>query len=333
MDTTHIRLLDTGTSFILVADDIEAEIEYGRFALSLANSDYEDIHNLIENFILNNKVLHLAEDLQKSATSNDIIHSDIANLILRPLYKEISQFLAKDYLNEYQSAIITLFLIADIRKNISDEQLDLSCPTTYIPFIYADKEIHAYVRDTLLKKQTAFDSSLQSIINHELEFTSSLLTTHNGIPYQCYFIKNLLDYLLIDLHKYLSLSKKVNECECCGKLFFPLFRSSEKFCYFNNSACKDKMKRKPNDEFAYKRNSYRGYQSGRIKNQSTQKQYPLEFLNTLYDTWSAECGKKCIEYKKTNDLNGYEQWFQNTKFTAERLQEEYQKFMQSQNLS
>lgn len=329
MDKQHIRLLDTGTSFILVASDIETEIEYGRFALSLANSNYDDIHNLIENFIQNHNVLRLAEDLQKTSTIQDTINWNITNLILKPLYKEISQFLAKDYLTEQQSAFITLFFLSDIREKITDKQLDLSNPNIYMPLIYADKKMYTYARDTLLKKQVAFDSPLQTLINDKLEFTSSFITTRNGASYQCYFIENLLDYLLIDLHKYLSFTKKVNECKCCGKLFFPLYRSSEKFCYFNNSACKTKMKNKSNDEFVNRRNYYRGYQGGRINNQSTKKQYPSDFLSDLYNKWTIECGDKFLEYKSTNNLNGFKEWFNKTKFTAERLKTKYQEYIQT----
>lgn len=165
---------------------------------------------------------------------------------------------------------------------------------------------------------------------NKVQLTSSIIVTEQGQPYQSYTITDIFDYLILDLQKYLIGKKKVNECQCCQKLFIPKYRSSEKFCTFNNSACKEKMKRTPNDQFIECRTQFRGYQSGRIHNYSTEEQYSSDFLNTLYTKWSKECGEKYTYYKGKDDLQGYKDWFKTTKFTAETLKEEWEKYQKEQ---
>ena len=92
-----------------------------------------------------------------------------------------------------------------------------------------------------------------------------------------------------------------------------------------------KMKRTKNDKFAIKRDDFRGYQSGRVWNVSTEKQYPNDFLKDVYKEWSKECTKEYNKYKSKDDLDGFEKWFDNTKFTADTLKIKYEEWKLQQN--
>lgn len=332
MAEMNVQLLDTGDNFILVSADTTTEIEYGQLAVCLVNTDYNDMYHLISDFLQSNRILRLAMDLQnsnKDELNTGTIKPEFINLIIRSLYQPISEHLAKEYLNKEQSIIISLLLMADIRSRIEGTKIDLSKTDYYIPLIFSDKVLHQHVRDILLQQKFAYSSPLQDKMN-KVQLTSSIIVTEQGQPYQSYTITDIFYYLILDLQKYLIGKKKVNECQCCQKLFIPKYRSSEKFCTFNHSACKEKMKRTPNDKFIEYRTKFRGYQSGRIHNYSTEEQYTSEFLNLMYKNWSKECSEKYAYYKGKDDLQGFKDWFNTTKFTAETLKEEWENYQNEQ---
>lgn len=332
MADLNIQLLDTNDNFILVSSNTTTEIEYGQLAVSLVNTDYDDMYNMISTFLQSNHVLKVAMDLQNSNITDlntGTIKPEIINLIIKSLYKPMSELLSKEYLNEKQSAIITLLLMTDIRSRLEGTKIDLNIPEYYIPLIYSDKNLHQHVKDILLQHDFTFISPLQNKIN-QISLTSSIIFTEHGQPYQSYTITDIFDYLILDLMKYLNSKKNVNECYSCGKLFYPKYRCTERYCYFNNNACKAKMKRTPVDEFAKCRDDFRGYQSGRTHNVSTELQYPSDFLENVYNKWSKLCTKKYAEYKNKNDLNGFKNWFEQTKFTSERLKNEWNNYSKAE---
>lgn len=333
MADLNIQLLDTGENFILVSADTETEIDYGQLALSLVNTNYDDIYILLTDFLHSNRILRLAMDLQLSPNKDyntGTIKPDIINLIIKSLYNPLHEYLGKEYLTSEQAGIITLLLMADIRSRLENTKIDLNTPEFYIPLIYSNPDLHQHIRNILLQQDFTYNSPLQDKINH-IQLTSSIIITSQGQPFQSYIITDIFDYLILDLQKYMTGTRKVNQCYCCNKLFFPKYRSSEKYCYFNNSACKEKMKRTKNDKFAIRRDDFRGYQSGRVWNVSTEKQYPNDFLKDVYKEWSKECTKEYNKYKSKDDLDGFEKWFDNTKFTADTLKIKYEEWKLQQN--
>ncbi len=332
MDNLGIALLDTGKHFTLVSEKLDIGIEYGMFALSLINTDYNEMLSCISDFLQNNHYLNMAMDLQKRKYHDSKVNSAVADQILKPLHKSMAQTLAKEYLNDMQSYMVSLLLIAEIKNKIISTNIDLSDPTIYIPLIYADKTLHEHIKNTLLKKEFAFSDPMQDKIN-ELEFPMSITTTSDGEALPTYYLQDTFSYLILDMQKYLSSSKAINECQCCHRLFYTKYRNSEKYCRLKHKdtplLCNEIMKRnaKSNSEFAEVRDNARGFQGGRISHPSTQKQYDRNFLRQIYDDWSAECTIKYNEYLSQNDLQGFKDWVEETKFTADRLkqlQKQYQ---------
>ena len=188
MANLNIKLIDTNDNFILVSDDTTTEIEYGQLAISLVNTDYNDMYNMISTFLQSNQILKVAMDLQNSHIAdlhNGTIKPEILNLILKSLYKPMSKHLAKEYLSEKQSAVITLLLLADIRSRLENTKIDLNTPEHYIPVIYSDKNLHQHVKDILLQNNFAFISPLQDKIN-QIQYQRADLHVFTGpILSQC----------------------------------------------------------------------------------------------------------------------------------------------------
>lgn len=331
MDSLGIALLDTGKHFTLVSEKLDTGMEYGNFALSLINTDYNKMLSCVSDFLQNNHYLNMAMELQKEKYHDSRINSAVADLILKPLCKPIAQTLAKSYLNDMQVYMVSLLLVAEIKNNImGTADIDLSNPTVYVPPIYADKTLHGHIRNILLKKEFAFSAPIQDRIN-ELEIPMSITTTNEGEALPTYYLQDTFSYLILDIQKYLSSSKTIKECLCCHRLFYPKYRGSEKYCRLKHQGtyllCNEIMKRNAsnNNEFSKARERARGYQSNRIHNESTQKKYDVNFLQQIYAEWSAECTMKYNEYLSNNNLQGFQDWIEATKFTAERLKILYSK--------
>ena len=178
-------------------------------------------------------------------------------------------------------------------------------------------------------KTSAFSNSIQAQIN-QLELSTSIQILNDGTAVTVFCLEDTFSYLVVDMQKYLLSKKRLNECKCCGRLFYPCYRKTEIYCRLlrkdTTKTCNQIMLHSKDSDFTKERNKARGYQHNRCYNSSTTKQYPDKFLIQLYDEWSAECTEKYNEYKLKNDLNGFKNWIENTKFKANRIKKLYQEY-------
>lgn len=79
------------------------------FALSLINTDYNEMLSCISDFLQNNHYLNMAMDLQKRKYHDSKVNSAVADQILKPLHKSMAQTLAKEYLNDMQSYMVSYY--------------------------------------------------------------------------------------------------------------------------------------------------------------------------------------------------------------------------------
>lgn len=329
MDNKPIHLIDTDLDFVIVTDNLEVQIEYGRFALSLINTDYQAMNNLIRTFIQNNHILKVAEEIQSNCSNKAYISTDVTDIIFADLYKPIQDFLSTEYLSKSQATAIARLLLQEIKQNIMTGKIDLTHATDYLPPIFSNIELHNHIRDSLLLKNSAFTSDLQEQLN-QTELSTSIQIMNDGTPVTVFCLEDTFSYLVVDMQKYLLSQKYVNECECCQRLFYPRYRNSEIYCRLprkdTDKTCNQIMLHSKDDDFAKERNKARGYQHNRCNNPSTRKQYDLDFLIQIYDNWSTECADKVREYRLQGDFDGFKDWCDNTKFTSERLKELYQQY-------
>lgn len=275
-----IDLLDTGTEFILVAKDIAPVMRYGEFALALINTDHDKMLNCVTAFLQNSDKLKVAADLQRSPIFKDkTLNDGVANIILRPLFNDLASIIGEAYLDYGQRELIALLLLVEMRSKITAGTIDLTVPASYIPEIFFNKALNYHVRDFLLKKDAPFTAPISDRIS-QMQISSSIIPTISADKgaeiLTTYHLSDTLTYLFLDLQKYVSSSKQLKECQCCGRLFYPQFRQSEKYCRLphkdTSRLCNEIMHASPNDDFVRARNRARAYQKSRVDAPSTQKQ-------------------------------------------------------------
>lgn len=62
---------DMGAGFTIISDDMDADIGYGEFALTLINTDFQTIVDCISYSLQNNHALQYGEDLERSGHFKD----------------------------------------------------------------------------------------------------------------------------------------------------------------------------------------------------------------------------------------------------------------------
>lgn len=306
-----VALLDTGTGFTLVDERTEHDVPdapYGALALTLTNVDYGKISKATADTIHNffNKGFNPDDTEQFTYT----LRSKIGIWI---------SCASKGFLYPEQAHMVTELLVGEILNKIEAEHFEITDIEKCMPVIFSSPQIRNSMTDILKRTLSDLTSVMQetgvSVIDSEL--------INMELP--VYYLNSVTDYLLLDLKMYMERSDKtVKACERCSRLFLPS-RKSDKYCRLpsigSRKTCARIMHISPNDEFAKARNRARDKQHKQIRYHESKGRYGHDFLYGLYYNWSDECGKKCIEYKRQGDIDGFKAWIEETKFTAKRLSE------------
>lgn len=310
-NSLSIALLDIGTGFTLVDECIENDVPYGTFALTLINTDYDKMRNVIADTIYR--------------FFNKGFNPDDTYLFAESLYDKVDFHVScasKGYLRTEQAHMVTELLTREILNRIQAEHFEITDIEKCMPAILTNPQIRNIATDILKRNSDDLTPIMQETGTFEID--SQLVNME--IP--TYYLKNVSDYLLLDLKMYVGRSDKtVKACERCSRLFLPT-RKSDKYCRLpirgSRKTCDKIMHMKPNDEFVKARNKARDKQHKQIKYYEEKGTYEYNFLYNLYDNWSDECGKKCKEFKSKNDLQGFKDWIEETKFTADCLKEKWE---------
>ena len=305
-----VALLDIGTGFTVLDKCMEHDVPYGTFALTLINTDCDKIRDAITDTI------HRFFDKG--------FNPDDTGLFTATLYNKVSfhiSYASKGYLHTEQAHMATELLIREILSRIQAEHFEIMDIEKCIPVIFSNAEIHSNITDILKRSTHDLTPIMQKTGAFEID--SQLINLEMPV----YYLKSISDYLLLDLKMYLERSDKtVKACERCSRLFLPS-RKSDKYCRLpirgSRKTCAKIMHMLPNDEFAKARNKARDKQHKKINYYKDKGAYEHNFLHGLYDNWSDECGQKCKEFKSQNDLQGFKNWIEESKFTADCLKEKW----------
>ena len=331
INSCHDGGLDIKVSYPSLVDSLGDEkwnyvaFPYGMFSLSAASSDFERVQRLMgaaeKDSERNAAASRLRFLLQNGTEAGDGLYRKIAH----PIAKIVVSSLRGLYLDIRQRAACYYMLRDEIADRIMADPSLLDSPRKCLPEIYQGREIQRHIQSVLLKEPDAFDSPLQEWINMNI-IPCSHLVISGGCTMTFYYPFSLMDFLKLDISRYLQSCRSVKRCECCGHLFIPS-RASEKYCRLPHKdthlQCKDIAHRGRGSEFDKAKSKARGYQRNSALNESMLNHYDRGFLQGLYDEWSAECTKKCMEYKWHNDIDGFKQWIEETKLTAEAIAERY----------
>lgn len=303
-----IALLDRGNCFTVLDACKEHDVPYGTFALTLINTEYDKIRNAITSTI--------------HSFFNKGFNPEKTEYFVYSLRSRIDLYISyasKGYLHEEQAHMVSELLVREILCRITAEHCEITDIEKCMPVIFSNLQIRNSIMDILKRTSSDFTFLMQetgvSSINSQL--------INMGAP--VYHLHSVTDYLLLDLKMYAERSDKtVKECECCGRLFLPT-RKSDRYCRLpswpGRRKCNEIMHVSPNDVFAKARNKARDKQHKQIMYYDGKKTYEHNFLYNLYDNWSDECGKRYTEYKRIGDIDGFNAWIEETKFTAGRLNE------------
>lgn len=313
-----IALLDIGTGFTVLNECIENDISvaYGTFALTLINTDYDKIRNAITDTI--HKFFDKSFNPEDTAAFVEILYNKVDFHI---------SYASKGYLRTEQAHMVTELLVREILNMIQAEHFEITDIEKCMPVIFSNPQLHNNIMD-ILKRNT---DDLMPIMQETEIFEIDSQLVNMDMP--VFYLKSISDYLLLDLKMYLERSDKtVKECERCSRLFLPT-RKSDKYCKLpirgSRKTCNKIMHMTPNDEFALARNKARDKQHRQIRYYKNKGAYEHDFLHNLYDSWSDECGQKCKEFKIQNDLDGFKDWIEETKFIAGRLKEKWKQYQDS----
>ncbi|MBQ4522113.1 MAG: hypothetical protein IJA10_04075 [Lachnospiraceae bacterium] len=307
-----VAVLDTGIGFTVYDKKMEKDVPYGTFALTLINTDYEKIRNSIGDT--------LKLYFKKSFNPNDT--EQFAITLYNKIHLHIS-YASKGYLRKEHAHIVTNLLVREILNSIETEHFAINGIDNCIPVIFSNYNIRSCAKDILQR----YSDDLASIVRETgtYEINSQLLNMETPV----YYLNSTAEYLMLDLKMYLERSDKtVKECERCGRLYLPK-RKSDKYCRLpirgERKTCNVIMHILPNDEFAKVRNTARDKQHKQIRYYRDTRNCDYTFLLNLYNDWSIDCQKKCIEFKSKMDIKGFNNWIEETKFTVETLTEEWEK--------
>lgn len=331
------------THFDMIYENKRTSINFGEYALALANIDYDELQNILVQYLdtftslfeLSTTLGHIQSthpDAVEKYSSHGIypnrIQFELIQEIDSQLYKPLYKFLNNSYLNNHQLHIITLLILNELDHNISVSTFDWQIPHTYIPSILHHKELREHLESILLRKDDFFSTQIQDRLSEKI-ITTSIAIDSAGHTRIMYHIDDTLSFLLVDLQKYLTNPKTVIQCKNCDRLFYPSSNKNKLYCRLKHQdtklTCAQIHHQKPTDAFLIESKRARGKQQGFIKNAHAHRDnpkylYDYDLLDSHYTQWQKDCSSKMEQYRNKNDLDGFKKWIEYHLFTVSRLE-------------
>lgn len=300
---------------------------YGLLSLAAATSDFNRVQKLMGVAVEKDSRMNAAASRLRYLIQNGMdTEYGLCREIAHPIAKIVAMCLEGLYLDVRQRAACFYMLRDGTADRIMNDPALLDSPYECLPEIYQQKELHRCIQSVMLRKPDAFDSPLLERINFNIIPCSHFIMS-GGLTMTVYYPASLMDFLTLDISRFLQTRRIVKRCKCCERLFIPS-RKSDKYCRLPNTGtrlkCKEIAHRNGGDEFDREKAKARGYQRGSVMNESVIKKYDPDFLRSLYDEWSAECSKKCMECKLHSDIQGFKKWIQESKLTADVVKQRYE---------
>lgn len=343
-------LLDVGGGgFEIVYDRQHIPIKWGEYSLAIANVDYGKLQAFIEEYLATiieafAQARNLAllnpdstrydyekyiSEFSQYGIEPDSVSRKTIRAIIKEMGKPLFNFLNNGYLNKQQLRIVTLLILSELDNCIRVDSFNWKDENSYLPAIFAFKELRQHLDSILLRDSDYFSEDLKNALSQKLIF-SSIEIDKDGIARTTYCIDDTLSFLLIDLQKYLSGDKTVLRCENpdCRRLYYPRSKNNH-YCDLphkgTNKTCSEIMRNKVKDEFAGLAKLARGKQQKFVSNakDSNRDKFIIneELLDNLYYEWKDDCNEKMRFFRSINDIDGFKEWIEETRFTVGKLEE------------
>lgn len=343
-------LLDVGSgAFEIVYGRQHIPIKYGEYALAIANIDYDKLQTFIEQYLATiieafaqarNLALLNPDSTRydykkyiKEFSQYGIMPNSVSGETIRATIKEMTKplfnFLDNGYLNKRQLRIVTLLILSEFDNCIRGDNFNWKDENSYLPAIFAFKELRQHLDSILLRDSNCFSEDLKSALSLQT-ISSSIEIDRDGIARTTYHMNDTLSFLLIDLQKYLSGTKAVLRCENpdCRRLYYSRSKNNH-YCQLphkdTDKTCSEIMRNKTKDEFAKLARLARGKQQKFVSNakDSNSDKFIIneELLDNHYYKWKDECSEKMRFFRSINNITGFEDWIKDTRFTVGKLEE------------
>lgn len=333
MSKTNLLLIDLQDSFAIITEKRKIKIEYGLYSMMIGSLSYDNLIKIFNSNDFQDLIGTVAElrsthaymgtnqfsaDIQEKCIS--YIKENIASFYT-PLYK----LLDTGHLKKQQLSCITELFLHEFTEHMLADYFQRNDKYTYIPSVLYHEDFRLHIKSLLLRNTKNLSSSLQQEMNN-LEITTTI-TMYKNFPYTVYHITNTLDFLLLDLQKYLTGKKNAKECEYCERFFYPVQRSSAKYCRLphknTDKTCDYIMHHRPKDELEELYNTAKRQQAKKRDYPANIDKYGYELLDKFYQDWKTECDQKYAIARRTKDKTSFQQWIEKSKFKKKRLEELY----------
>ncbi len=333
MADTSLLLVDLQDSFAIVTKHQKVKIDYGLYSMMISSVIFDDIIATFtdERFTdIIGEIAELRSTLQyvnmNCPTSN---MQDKCNTLIKELssllYAPLRHLLDTGHLESKQLSAITNLFVNEFTNHLLSEHFDFKNDSTYIPSVLHNFDFKTHIKSLMLRRTKNLSQSLQKEMNN-LKLTATV-TMLKGTPYTVYHITNTLEFLLVDLQKYLTGKRTAKECLYCGKIFFPIHRSTVDYCHLpykgTGKSCYYIKRHTPKDDLEALYFYAKRQQKKKCDYSTNIDKYGLKFLDEILQDWNKDCEIQYAKARRTNNIEPFKKWIDDTKFLKGRLKELY----------
>ncbi|MBQ8799571.1 MAG: hypothetical protein IJZ55_08415 [Lachnospiraceae bacterium] len=331
MTNEPLLLVDLQDGFVILTECKNIKIDYGLYSMMICSVIGEEIIATFNDesfFDVIGEIKELCSSVQymeinstgfdKKEEYADLMRK-IASLLSMPLF----DLLNTGHLNEEQLTVVTKLFVAEFTKHLCSPYSKFEDKSTYVPSALQNADFRTHLRSLMLRKMEGTSSILQREMDN-LKLTATV-TMVQGVPYTVYHVTNTLEFLLVDLQKYLTGKRTVKECLYCKKLFFPICRSTVDYCPLpyktTGKSCYYIKRHTPKDELEGVYIKAKRQQAKKRDYSMNTVKYGMTVLAEIYEDWKKECDIEYAKARRTGDIMAFKEWVEETKFLKQRLEE------------
>lgn len=331
MADTTLFLVDLQDRFAVVTEHQSIKIDYGLYSMMISSVNFDDIITTFNNKRFTDIIGEIAE-LRSTMRYMKVNHftyetqdkcieliKEISSLLYTPLHT----LLNTGHLKSKQLSVVTNLFVNEFTNHLLSDYFTFEDRSSYTPSVLNNLDLNTHLRSLMLRDTKKLSQSLQQEMNN-LKLTATVKMI-KGMPYTVYHITNTLEFLLIDLQKFLTSDRKVKECLYCGKLFYPIHRSTVDYCPLpykgTGKSCYYLKRHKGKDElealyfYAKRQQAKKRDYSGNVE------KYDLEFMGKIYEEWKKECDVQYAKARRNNNIDAFKMWIEQSKFKKKRIEE------------
>ncbi|MSS64171.1 hypothetical protein [Velocimicrobium porci] len=333
MADTTLLLVDLQDSFAIITKHQKVKIDYGLYSMMISSVNFDDIIATFndERFTdIIGKIAELRSSIQYiniNCPAPDMQDKciELIKELSSLLYIPLRSLLNTGHLKSKQLSTITDLFVNEFTNHLLSDYFCFEDRSSYVPSALHNIDFKAHIKSLMLRSTKNLFPSLQQEMNN-LKLTATM-TMINGTPYTVYHITNTLEFLLVDLQKYLTGKKTAKECLYCQRLFFPVHRSTVDYCSLpykeTGKSCYYLKRHTPKDDLEALYFYAKRQQAKKRDYPTNVEKYGLFFLNKIYQEWEKDCTIQYAKARRTNNIEAFKNWIEDTKFLKKRLEELY----------